>query len=95
MRVVDLLPIALAAARLTRLVRRDRIFDAPRNALVLWAMNRSGPDREHLLVYFLRCVWCVSLWSAAVAVGLWQVAPVVVHVLAVAYVAALATVDAD
>ena len=95
MRVVDLLPLALAAARLSRLVRRDRILDAPRDAVTRWAMNRSGPDREHLLVYFLRCAWCVSLWSAAVALGLWYTVPIVVHVLAVAYVAALATVDAD
>lgn len=93
MRVVDLLPVALAAARLTRLVRHDRILDAPRDAVTVWAMNRSGPDQDHLLVYFLSCVWCVSMWSAAITLVLWHTVPVLVHLLAVAYVAVLVAAD--
>lgn len=33
---------ALAAYRLTRLVTSDRIADAPRDAVVLWAYSRAG-----------------------------------------------------
>ena len=57
---------AAATARLSRLVTRDSILDAPRLAYVR-RMDRSGhPKLAELAV----CPWCISMWiGAAVAVA--------------------------
>ncbi|MFD3535229.1 hypothetical protein [Streptomyces sp. NPDC058664] len=59
--------MALATARVTRLVTRDRILDAPRRAVL-----RALPD-DNLLAYLVVCDWCVSVYTgaAAAAVGAW------------------------
>ncbi|MCX0246421.1 hypothetical protein [Streptomyces drozdowiczii] len=57
----------LAAARLTRLVTRDRITQAPRE----WALRRL-PD-GHLLAYLVMCDWCVSVYVGAVTATAWVV----------------------
>lgn len=59
--------MALATARATRLVTRDRIFDAPRNAVL-----RALPD-GHLLAYLVICDWCVSVYTGTLAAvgGAW------------------------
>ena len=49
----DLVIVALAATRITRLATTDTIFDAPR----LWLM-RKGEWLEELL----SCPWCTSVW---------------------------------
>lgn len=59
--------MALATARVTRLVTRDRILDAPRRAVL-----RALPD-EHLLAYLVVCDWCVSIYTGTFAAvgGAW------------------------
>lgn len=69
MSVTTLLLLTLATARLTRIVTRDRITEAPRNRLVRWAVRRGG--EESLLAYFVFCDWCVSLYAAAGVAGAW------------------------
>lgn len=65
---VTLLFAMLATARLTRLVTTDRIFLAPRRALLRRLLRRHGED--HLLPYMVTCDWCVSIYTgAAVAAG--------------------------
>lgn len=82
MTALTLLLAALATARLTRLVTRDRITRAPRN----WALRRL-PD-GHLLAYLLMCDWCVSVYMGAATAGAWWAWGD--HRLYVAAVAALA-----
>lgn len=64
---VLIVAMALATARATRLITRDRIFEAPRNAVL-----RTLPD-GHLLAYLVVCDWCVSVYTGALAAvgGVW------------------------
>jgi hypothetical protein len=78
--------MALATARVTRLVTRDRILDAPRRAVL-----RALPD-DHLLAYLVVCDWCVSVYTGALAAaggawaGWWPWAWVPALMLAFSYV---------
>lgn len=60
---VQFLLLALAVARLTRLVVADEITKELRLGLI----RRLDEDRTlHLkLAYFLTCTWCASVWVAA------------------------------
>lgn len=49
---------ALATARLTRLVTRDRITHGARR----WALTRM--DQDGLWAYLIICDWCVSVYVA-------------------------------
>jgi hypothetical protein len=72
---VILVVCALAAARLTRLVVDDVIFDQPR----AWLVTRLDGKLEKLIT----CPWCISAWlSAGVLVLAWAVHPIEVPVLA-------------
>lgn len=55
----------LAGARLTRLITRDRITQAPRH----WAL-RKLPD-GHLLAYLVVCDWCVSMYVGTATAAAW------------------------
>ncbi|HEX6518264.1 MAG TPA: hypothetical protein VF049_22075 [Nocardioidaceae bacterium] len=65
--LVLMVVMTLATARVTRLVTRDRILDAPRRAVL-----RALPD-GHLLAYLVVCDWCVSVYTGGVAAvgGAW------------------------
>ncbi|MFK3734057.1 hypothetical protein ACI2LJ_27750 [Streptomyces sp. NPDC088090] len=65
--LVLMVVMALATARVTRLVTRDRILQAPRRAVL-----RALPD-DHLLAYLVVCDWCVSMYVGALAAvgGAW------------------------
>jgi hypothetical protein len=65
---VTLAVIALATARLTRLVTTDRITETPRNALV----RRLGAESK--LAYLVHCDWCSSIYIAPAVTALvwWQ-----------------------
>jgi hypothetical protein len=77
---------ALATARVTRLITQDRIFDAPRNAVL-----RNLPD-GHMLAYLVMCDWCVSIYTGTLTAvggawaGWWPWAVVPVVALAFSYV---------
>lgn len=57
MEPITLLVAALATARLTRLVTRDRITHAPRR----WILRRLDP--QGLTAYLLVCDWCASMYT--------------------------------
>lgn len=61
--MVDLVAMVLAAARVTRLVTWDSVFDGPRGWL-------SG--RHRWLEGLLGCSWCAGFWVSTVMVGLWM-----------------------
>lgn len=67
MEPITLLVAALATARLTRLVTRDRITHALRRRI----LKRLDP--EGLPAYLLVCDWCTSVYMGALvtAAGLW------------------------
>lgn len=90
---------ALAVARLTRLVTRDRVAGEFREAWIEEAYRRDGrsttdaPSAEAKLAldvnpplsaYFIRCPWCVSMWIALWVVALRRVAPRLWHPVATA-----------
>lgn len=87
MDAITLLIAALATARITRLVTRDRITHAGRRRL----LNRL--DQDGLLAYLIVCDWCVSVYtgagvaSAGALAGLWSWAWVVPLTLAFSYTA--------
>lgn len=68
MEPITLLVAALATARLTRLVTRDRITHAPRR----WLLRRLNP--EGLAAYLVVCDWCGSVYigGAVAAAGAWH-----------------------
>jgi hypothetical protein len=69
MTLLDLVLIALATARITRLVTEDKITEWPREKLL---MRWLGRDSESLAAYLILCSWCVSFWAGAlVAAGWW------------------------
>jgi uncharacterized protein DUF1360 len=67
---VGFLVLALATARVTRLLIEDEIFRDLRNGVT----RRLDADRSfHLkLFYLMTCTWCASVWvGAALAAGTW------------------------
>lgn len=55
----------LAVARVTRLITTDKLTEAPRNALVLWLIDRRGEGTR--LAYLVMCDWCMSVYTGSVA----------------------------
>lgn len=62
---MSLVLIALATARITRLITEDFILGRPRNALLL----RLGSDNP--LAYLIVCPWCMSMYVGAGVTGAW------------------------
>lgn len=67
---LELIVLALAVFRITRLLIEDEIFDTPRDWL--YAKFRGKP----LLTYLLTCYWCLSMYVAVVVVGLYLLIPI-------------------
>lgn len=67
MDLVPVLVIALAVARITRLITSDYLTAGPRSRLI----RHFGPD--HKISYLITCPWCTSMWVGAVAgpAGYW------------------------
>lgn len=90
--MVDLLTvllIALATARITRLVTTDKIVEGPRLRLQFafearWE-RKNAPNLEEWgskLAYLLGCDWCASIWIAPlVTIATMQVTSVPLPVL--------------
>lgn len=66
--LIELVVVAFAVARLTRLVCADKITEPVRNAAA-----RRLPDGS-LVVYLLFCRWCMSMWVALPLAAMWWVA---------------------
>lgn len=60
---------ALAVARVTGLIVNDAIFDAPRDALMVWLDDRPKTAGSFVAA-LIGCPWCVSIWVGAVAAPL-------------------------
>lgn len=69
MSMTTIVLLALATARLTRLVTQDRITEAPR----YWLVRRftAWQGEESLLAYLIVCDWCVSIYTGAAVAGAW------------------------
>lgn len=78
MEPITLLVAALATARLTRLVTRDRITHALRRRI----LKRLDP--EGLLAYLLICDWCSSVYMGAIVTAGWLWGPAWLYWVAVA-----------
>ena len=57
--LVTLIVLTLAATRLTRLAREDKITDPLRSFIV----DKTGA--ASWLSYLFHCHWCLSVWAAA------------------------------
>lgn len=86
----ELLILALAAYRVTRLITEDSIFDTPRNRLLAWLeTHRLGKVAEAL-----SCHWCTGVWASLAVYAVWLTAtdtggdwPLAAHGIYVASVA--------
>src|SRR5262245_33902218 len=78
-----------AVARVTVLIRTDRIMRKPRHALA------QKLHTDSYLRYFLSCPWCISIWvglAAAITAHFWWHYPayqIVVLALALSYAASM------
>lgn len=84
--------LPLGVCRAVQIALWDRITEAPRRWL-LARLNPEGrsmrdPERPYLS-YLLECPWCLSVWVAAVAVGLTLYGPTRQATLAVLLVLSL------
>lgn len=70
MTLVELILIALATARLTRLVTSDILTGPPRDALLRRILVKDTDVRSKL-AYLLVCDWCASMYTGAATVGAW------------------------
>jgi len=66
MTIVELILIALATARLTRLVTADKLTEGARN----WVLRRLNPEGKP--AYLLTCDWCASMYTSVAVVGVWH-----------------------
>lgn len=84
--------IGLAAWRLTALLSYERgpfsVFLVLRSRLGFHHNEDGEPDEWEgsILRDMIACPWCLGLWMAAAAYGLWQITPLIVVVLAAASV---------
>jgi hypothetical protein len=66
---VTLALMALATARLTRLITSDFLFDRPRTAALRYLVRTRGEDSK--LAYLLVCPWCMSLYTGSAITAAW------------------------
>jgi hypothetical protein len=52
---------ALAAYRVVKLIRDDRVFEPVR----LRVLDRNGPPERSRLSYLMACPWCLSFYAGA------------------------------
>ncbi len=94
-RLAALVVDGLASYRLVKLVRDDRITEAPRNAV----FERQGPPDQSKVSYLINCPWCLSIYfGVALAVGRrrWpRATEAVAHTLAVSALTGLVTQRLD
>lgn len=78
---IDIILIALATHRLTRLVTNDKIFAFVREWFMdpgqdenTWVKPAGGVRR--LMAELIECVWCTSMWAALVALSFYLIGAV-------------------
>lgn len=64
----DLVILALATARLTRLVTTDTIFSRLRERI--WA---KYPPESSRYGYLITCNWCTSIYAATLVVSMYRI----------------------
>ena len=87
MEFLELLIMVLATWRLASLfVSEDGPFNVFRHIRCLFGVKHHDdgsvaqiPDRT--LAKLITCMWCMTLWMAAVVYGLWIVCPVLIWIL--------------
>lgn len=84
--------LGLAAWRMAALLAYERgpfnVFMRLRQVLGFTHYDSGEPHiwPDNAVGRLFSCVWCLGLWTAAAAYGLWQVEPLIVVVLAAAAV---------
>lgn len=68
---LTLLVLALATARLTRLVTTDHICERLRE----WIWKKFGDPGSSMLGYLITCNWCTSIYAASLAIFMYKIAP--------------------
>jgi hypothetical protein len=68
--VVHLIILALAVARICRLVTTDAITESLREKV--W--NRFGDPGNSALGYLVTCNWCLSIYASSLVVGGYMIA---------------------
>lgn len=68
--IVELVILALAVYRLSRLIIEDTILEIPRN----WIWKRFGVQSG--VGYLLTCYWCTSFWVASLVVTCFIIVPI-------------------
>lgn len=58
MTILVLVIYVLAVMRVVRLINFDTVLDPLRNTLL------KALGRDHTLIYFITCPWCVGFWVA-------------------------------
>jgi hypothetical protein len=97
--IVELVLLALASYRATRLVVHDVIADPARDIIFRWREHRLDSPIREAAVTLISCTYCAGFWVTGIllavyltATGQWGAAPLLVHGiewLAVAGAAAL------
>lgn len=72
--VMTMIVLLLAAARLIRLVRVDKITE-PIRARAVKANDEHPNWALRNLVYLLHCEWCVGFWASLAVVAPWTIWP--------------------
>lgn len=67
-RLLDLIILALAVHRITRLITTDVIFEKVRQRV--W---KKYPPYGNGVGYLLTCEWCMSLWVATPVYALYRI----------------------
>lgn len=67
--LVSLITDVIATYRLTKLVMEDKVTEDLRSLVY------DKLPRESMLVYFISCPWCVSIWAGAAIFTLRRISP--------------------
>lgn len=101
--VIDILIIALASARLIRLVSFDSMFQFVRdfigykkkvveeNGMRMVVLTPVGFGTRRLLSTLIDCVWCIGVWTSVVALLLYMAHPITTIITIVLAIATIGT----
>ena len=65
---LDLVILALAVFRLTRLVTADTILERPRE--FIW---KKSPPEKNGIGYLITCNWCTSIWTSSLVFSMYKI----------------------
>lgn len=69
-RLLDLVILALAVFRLTRVITVDEIFSKVRTKI--W---ERSPAWKGGIGYMITCDWCTSIWTSSLVMSMYKITP--------------------